>query len=95
MVLDRCALFDLLGELKLTDVTDRIRVATETLYQELIDAEATALIGAAPFEPTTRRGTHRNGVRGRVLTTAAGDLIYLKIEEAAGGKVLSGAAGAP
>ena len=29
-----------------TDVTDRIRVATETLYQGLIDAEAAAFIGA-------------------------------------------------
>ena len=27
----------------------RIRVATETLYQEIIDAEATALIGASLF----------------------------------------------
>jgi len=74
MALDQSALLDLLGELKLTDVTDRIRVATETLYQELIDAEATAFIGAAPFERTTERSTHRNGTRPRVLTTTAGDL---------------------
>ena len=74
MALDQSALLDLLGELKLTDVTDRIRVATETLYQELIDAEATAFIGAAPFERTTERSTHRNGSRPRVLTTTAGDL---------------------
>lgn len=55
MALDQSALLDLLGELKLTDVTDRIRVATETLYQELIDAEATAFIGAAPFERSDNR----------------------------------------
>ena len=36
MALDQSALLELLGELKLTDVTDRIRVATETIYQELI-----------------------------------------------------------
>lgn len=30
MALDQSALLELLGELKLTDVTDRIRVATET-----------------------------------------------------------------
>ena len=35
MALDQSALLELLGELKLTDVTDRIRVATEALYQEL------------------------------------------------------------
>jgi hypothetical protein len=59
MALDQSALLNLLGELKLTDVTDRIRVATETLYQELIDAEATAFIGAAPFERSGDRTTHR------------------------------------
>lgn len=74
MALDQSALLDLLGEFKLTDVTDRIRVATETLYQELIDAEATTVIGAAPFERTGDRTTHRNGTRPRVLTTPAGEL---------------------
>ena len=68
------ALLELLGELKLTDVTDRIRVATETLYQELIDAEAAAFIGAAPFERSPERVTQRNGTRPRTLTTTAGDL---------------------
>jgi putative transposase len=74
MALDQSALLDLLGELKLTDVTDRIRVATETLYQELIDAEASAFIGAAPFERTSDRTTHRNGTRARTLSTTTGDL---------------------
>ena len=74
MSLDQSALLDLLAQLKLTDVPDRIRVATETLHQELIDAEATAFIGAGPFERTTERSTHRNGTRARVLTTTAGDL---------------------
>ena len=74
MALDQSALLDLLAQLKLTDVTDRIRVATEKLYQELIDAEATAFIGAGPFERTAERTTHRNGSRPRMLTTTAGDL---------------------
>ena len=74
MALDQSALLDLLAQLKLTDVTDRIRIATEKLYQELIDAEASALIGAAPFQRTTERSTHRNGTRPRTLTTTAGDL---------------------
>ena len=56
------------------DVTDRIRTATETLYQELIDAEAAAFIGAAPFERTPDRVTQRNGARPRTLTTTAGEL---------------------
>lgn len=74
MALDQSALLDLLAQLKLTDVTDRIRVATEKLYQELIDAEASAFIGAAPFERSAERNTHRNGTRPRTLTTTAGDL---------------------
>jgi putative transposase len=74
MALDYSALLDLLGQLKLTDVTDRIRVATEKLYQELIDAEATAFIGAAPFERSNERHTYRNGSRPRTLSTTAGDL---------------------
>lgn len=74
MALDQHALLDLLGELKLTDVPDRIRQATERLYQELIDAEATAFIGAAPFERSPERTTQRNGSRPRTLTTTAGDL---------------------
>ncbi|AIY02460.1 transposase [Arthrobacter sp. PAMC 25486] len=42
-------MFDLLGQLKLTYVSDRIRTTTETLYQQLIEAEATAFIGAGPL----------------------------------------------
>ena len=37
MALDQSALLELLAQLKLTDVTDRIRSVTETLYQELIE----------------------------------------------------------
>lgn len=74
MALDQHALLDLLGELKLTDVPDRIRQATERLYQELIEAEATAFIGAAPFERSAERTTQRNGSRPRTLSTTAGDL---------------------
>lgn len=74
MALDQSALLELLGELKLTDTTERVRVATETLYQELIDAETAAFIGAAPFERSAERTTHRNGTRPKTVTTTAGDL---------------------
>ncbi len=74
MALDQSALLDLLGQLKLTDVSDRIRTATETLYQQLIEAEGTAFIGAAPFQRSEARTTQRNGSRPRTLTTTAGDL---------------------
>ena len=47
MALDQSALLELLEALKAADVDDRIRTATETLYQALIEAELTAVIGAA------------------------------------------------
>ncbi len=74
MAPDQSALLDLLAQLKLTDVTDRIRSVTETLYQELIDAEAENMIGAGKYECTDDRTTQRNGTRSRTLTTTAGDL---------------------
>ena len=74
MVLDQSAFLELLGELKLTEVADRIRTATETFYQELIEAEAAAFIGAAAFERTPVRTRQRNGSRPRTLTTTVGDL---------------------
>ena len=94
MALDQSALLELLGELKLTDVTDRIRVATEALYQELIDAEAAAFIGASPFERTPARTTQRNGSRPRTLTTTARGF-GVADPEAPGGIVLPVAARAP
>ncbi len=74
MALDQSALLDLLAQLKLTDVIDRIRSVTETLYQELINAEAENMIGAGKYERTDDRTTQRNGTRPRTLTTTAGDL---------------------
>jgi hypothetical protein len=38
----------------------------------LIDAELTAVIGAAPFERTEARLAQRNGARLRTLSTATG-----------------------
>jgi putative transposase len=42
--------------------------------QELIEAEATERIGAAPYERTESRVTERNGHRTRSLSTKAGDV---------------------
>ncbi len=66
MDLDQSALLELLEALKLADVDDRVRTATEHLYQALIDAELTAVIGAAPHERTDTRTAQRTAVdRGR------------------------------
>ena len=74
MALDQSALLDLLAQLKLTDVSGRIRSVTEVLYPELIDAEVASVIGAGKYERTEMRTTQRNGTRPRTLTTTAGDL---------------------
>jgi putative transposase len=74
MALDQFALLEVLEALKAADVSDRIRTAAQTIYQALIDAELTAVIGAAPFERTETRLTQRNGARTRILSSTAGDL---------------------
>jgi putative transposase len=67
-------LSDLLAALKAGEMTDTIRTSLEWILQQLIEAEATAFIGAGPHERTETRTTQRNGHRPRVLSTKAGDL---------------------
>ena len=74
MALDQSALLEVLKALKAAEVDDRVRQASETLYQALIEAELTAVIGAGPHERTETRTAQRNGSRPRILTTPAGDL---------------------
>ena len=51
-----------------------VRDAVRLVRQELIEAEATEAIGAGRYERTEARVTERNGHRGRLLATQAGDL---------------------
>ncbi|WP_374935959.1 transposase [Streptomyces sp. SM10] len=51
-----------------------MREVAERLLQELIEAEATAQIGAEWNEQTAGRTGYRNGHRDRTVTTQAGDL---------------------
>ena len=74
MALHQSALLELLEGLQLADASERIRLAAQTLYQALIDAEAQAVIGAAPYERSPERVAQRNGSRPRMLATTAGDL---------------------
>ena len=48
MALDQSALLEVLEVLKAAEVDDRIREAAETIYQALIGAGLTAVIGAFP-----------------------------------------------
>ena len=74
MALDQSALLEVLEALKAADVDDRIRSAATTIYQALIEAELTAVIGAGPHERTETRTTQRNGSREKLVATTAGDL---------------------
>ena len=74
MALDQSALLEVLEALKAAEVDDRIRQAAETIYQALIEAELSSVIGAAPHQRTDSRLAQRNGHRPRTVTTTAGDL---------------------
>jgi hypothetical protein len=74
MALDQSALLELLEALKAADAADVVRQAVESVFQALIDAEATARIGAGPHERTPARVTQRNGYRDRLVSTAGGDV---------------------
>ncbi len=74
MALDQSALLEVLDALRNADATDRIRQAAETIYQALIDAELTAVIGAGLHERSESRTNQRNGSRARTVSTTAGDL---------------------
>jgi hypothetical protein len=52
MALDQSALLEVLEVRKSAEVDDRIRQAAETIYQALIEAELTAVIGAFPHQRT-------------------------------------------
>jgi len=67
-------LSELLAALKAGEFTDRIRSSLEWILQSLIEAEATATIGAARYERTDARLAQRNGHRPRLLSTPAGDV---------------------
>jgi putative transposase len=71
MALDQSALLEVL---KTTEISDRVRTATEHLYQALIDAELTSVIGTGPHERRPERTAQRNGSRPRTVTRTAVDL---------------------
>lgn len=74
MALSQSALLEVLDALNVSDGADVIRTALQVILQQLIEAEATAVIGAGPHERTDARTAQRNGHRDRVLSTAAGDV---------------------
>ena len=74
MALSQHDLLRLLESLRSADGLELVRSVAERMLQELIEAEATARIGAEWNEHTDTRTALRNGHRDRTLTTQAGDL---------------------
>jgi len=94
MAPDQSALLEVLEALKAAEVDDRVRQAAETIYQVLIEAELTAVIGAHPHQRADARTGLRNGHRPRTISTTAGDL-GAEDSPAAGRIALPVAAGTP
>jgi transposase-like protein len=75
MTLDQSAVSELLDALRAgSGDLDVIRSGLQLVLQALIDVEAAEAIGAAPYQRSPERTTHRNGARERLLSTKAGDL---------------------
>jgi putative transposase len=75
MALDQSALIELVETLSSADDGELMRKVLTAMLQALIDAEATAHIGAGPHERTGSRTTQRNGTREKLVTTGTGDVM--------------------
>jgi putative transposase len=74
MALSQSALSELLEVIRAGGSADVMRDAMTLVLQQLIELEADQAIGAARYERTDARTTHRNGSRSRLLSTKAGDV---------------------
>jgi putative transposase len=74
MALSQSALSELLEVFRAGEGVDLIREAVRVALQDLIELEASEVIGAGRYERSESRLTERNGSRPRVLTTKAGDV---------------------
>jgi putative transposase len=74
MALSQSVVSELLDAFRAGDGVDLIRESVRLVLQELIEVEAAAEIGAAPYERTDTRTNERNGSRPRLLATQAGDI---------------------
>lgn len=62
------------GDVRSADDNELMRRLLGTIMQAMVDAEATAFIGAEPHERSESRTTQRNGGREKTVTTTAGHL---------------------
>ena len=74
MALDQSALLELLEVMRGADGGELMRRLLATILQLLVDAEATAFVGAEPHERSLARTNRRNGTRDKLVATATGDI---------------------
>jgi transposase-like protein len=74
MALDESVLSELLAAVTAGDGVELIRELAQWALQQLIDVQASAVIGAERYERVDTRVNERNGTRPRLLSTATGDL---------------------
>ena len=74
MAMNQSALLDMVDALKPADGGELMRRMPAMMLQELIDAEATSVIGAGMHERSADRTTQRNGAREKLLTTGVSDV---------------------
>ncbi len=74
MALSQSVLSELLDAFRAGEGVDLIRDAVHLVLQELIEVEATDVIGAERYQRSEGRVTERNGNRPRLLATQAGDI---------------------
>ena len=74
MTLNHPALLELTEVLRTADGGQVMRMMLSAMLQALVDAEATSVIGAGPYERSDARTTQRNGTRDKTVSTTSGDL---------------------
>jgi hypothetical protein len=74
MTPSQSALNELLDAIRAGGGLDLAREAYRHVAQELIELEASGVVGATRYERSEARTTHRNGSRPRLLSTKAGDV---------------------
>ena len=67
-------LSELLAAVQAGEMTETVRLSVAWVLQQLIEAELTATIGAAPGQRSEARTAQRNGHRPKLLATATGDI---------------------
>ena len=74
MALSQSVASELLEAFRAGEGVDLIRESVRLVMQDLIETEATEVVGAGRYERSETRSTQRNGSRPRLVATQAGDV---------------------